>query len=313
MKSRIHLPENVPLGTEVLDIIIEENSDFSLNSHIIYGIEAIGTEMSDTFALSKSESQSKYTMLQAFLLKPRFSSIKGSGILLSQNGVHLIVASPLDRERVSAYRILLLACDLDTPPLCVSHPLTIFLDDVNDNAPIFLTPSLPRSMWLKYVDYSEDILDPSRPINIPENNLIPSKMGRIVAFDLDINDEVRYHLANYKDTFKINRRTGRISLKRTLDFENQAVFDLVVVAEDRSRRRSVSPLLADRLTGVSSGLQTCLSTLYSRLPSHRSASVLITVLVQDLNDNPPVFISPGRDHLSRPMLDTAGTNIASFG
>ncbi|VEL27366.1 unnamed protein product [Protopolystoma xenopodis] len=40
---------------------------------------------------------------------------------------------------------------------------------------------------------------------------------------------------------------------------------------------------------------------------------MITVLVQDLNDNPPVFISPGRDHLSRPILDTAGTNIASFG
>ncbi|KAL7848434.1 hypothetical protein AOLI_G00231530 [Acnodon oligacanthus] len=56
------------------------------------------------------------------------------------NHFSLVVDGPLDRESISEYSITISATDEGAPPLSSSSVLTVYISDVNDNAPQFSAP-----------------------------------------------------------------------------------------------------------------------------------------------------------------------------
>jgi len=101
-------------------------------------------------------------------------------------------------------------------------------------------------------------------VSVSEDAALGSVLTTVSAHDRDAGDNGRivYHLATGSDTFSVNSATGQIRLSASLDRETAAVHEVVVVAVDRSRD---SPM---------------------------SASSSLIVRVNDINDNPPVFVPP---------------------
>ncbi|XP_026562612.1 protocadherin Fat 3 isoform X5 [Pseudonaja textilis] len=102
-------------------------------------------------------------------------------------------------------------------------PLKIFLDDVNDCAPVFIPPS-----------YSVKVLE-----DLP--------VGTVIAWletqdpDLGLGGQVRYSLVNdYNGRFEIDKSSGAIRLSKELDYEKQQFYNLTVRAKDKGRPVSLS-------------------------------------------------------------------------
>ena len=105
--------------------------------------------------------------------------------------------------------------DLNDTMLSDNSTLTIILTDINDNEPIF----------------TEDPYD----VSVFENVDSTTVVVRVVATDADdgSNEMVTYNITDGdEDKFVINEATGVITAVPPLDFENQTVYTLSVVAVD---------------------------------------------------------------------------------
>lgn len=120
--------------------------------------------------------------------------------------------------------------------------IKITISDVNDNRPLFDKPS-----------YSPFI---------SEDAATGSSVQKVFAQDNDIgtNKEITYDIktGNEESMFILDKKTGLITLNRTLDHETKAAYGLVVTATDHG----TPPL---------------------------TSSVDVIVTVNDVNDNPPSF------------------------
>ena len=125
--------------------------------------------------------------------------------------------------------------------------------------------SLPVRVDVEDVNDNAPLFDrPSYFVNVPEDAALNSLLTTVSAHDRDVGDNGRlvYRLATRSDVFSVNSATGEVRLSAALDRETTAVYEAVVLAVDRSRE---SPL---------------------------SGTTTVTVRVDDVNDNPPVFVPP---------------------
>ena len=173
-------------------------------------------------------------------------SISGNGTndfyFDEKNGI-LKTLYPLDRETQSKYEFTVRIRDTEIESKECTSQVDIILLDVNDNPPKFLLPY-----------YS---------VSIMENSQIGTVITKIHAFDNDIglNRKVKYKfLDSASDHFSINPENGIIILKKSLDRESVALYNLTAQAEDH-------------------GQPTVLKTV-----------IHLFVHVLDANDNPPEFI-----------------------
>ncbi|CAH8550608.1 unnamed protein product [Schistosoma mattheei] len=207
-------------------------------------------------------------------------------------GVSLVVAASLDREVISSYSLILRACDLGQPQLCTFSPLHIFLDDLDDNAPEFFNPSVQQSSNMVHISTNPSLPTSNQDrvsgiINVPEDAQPDTILGQVRAVDRDVTSEVRYHLLNFQDVFKIHSRTGKIRLKTKLDRETRSVYELLVSAVGYPRgnhQQSQFKIPYFDFIQVSQAVD---------YDVRRSANTRINIIVTDVNDNPPVFYSPG--------------------
>ncbi|CAH8598664.1 unnamed protein product [Schistosoma rodhaini] len=293
LPTRIHIPENLPIGTVILRFAAsdEDGPDYSMAGQIIYGLEALRSVTSETEAATYVTD---VDIKQAFLLLPNSGLhrefINNTAFCC---GVSLVVAAPLDREVISSYSLILHACDLGQPQLCTFSPLHIFLDDLDDNAPEFLNPSVQQSSNMFHISTNPSLptsLNQDRAsgtINVPEDAQPDTILGQVRAVDRDVTSEVRYHLLNFQDVFKIHSRTGKIRLKTKLDRETQAVYELLVSAVGYPRgNRQQSQFKIPYFDFI----QVSRAVDYD---VRRSANTRVHIIVTDVNDNPPVFYSPG--------------------
>ncbi|CAF0755364.1 unnamed protein product [Didymodactylos carnosus] len=132
------------------------------------------------------------------------------------NQLNLIVQQDIDREQRDQYRLKLQANENSQSK--TSTILVINILDINDN-----TCQFEKTTYR---------------IKIEENRLW-EKFLQVKATDKDIgiNGEIRYSLAaqNSKknfDYFKIDLQTGWLSLIKTLDYETQNMWKLVIQAQD---------------------------------------------------------------------------------
>lgn len=128
--------------------------------------------------------------------------------------VDLIVNRVIDYETVSNFKLVINAYDGGSPPLSGSLEVNIDIIDSNDSPPIF---NLSR--------FSAEV---------PENSKIGTSVRSVTATDLDSNDVLTYSISNYKDKFKIDQKSGLITVAGKLDYERETKYDVIVVCSDKA-------------------------------------------------------------------------------
>ncbi|XP_076446801.1 cadherin-23-like [Babylonia areolata] len=180
----------------------------------------------------------------------------------------LSLISPLDYEALNvsdkgAITLLVLAVDQGTPSLTGSVNVTVTVQDVNDEAPVFL--------HLKYQG------------NVTENQGPGVSVTQVQATDGDKsapNNQVFYVIAGGgNDQFQINSTSGLVSTVASLDRERYPDYNLTVLAMDRG-----SPAF--------------------------TASTTVSVVVDNINDDPPRFVMPQLT-VSFPETSTGSVTIAN--
>ncbi|KAM9414122.1 protocadherin-19-like isoform 9-T9 [Salvelinus alpinus] len=157
----------------------------------------------------------------------------------------LVVQKSLDRETQSHYSYEISAEDGGDPPKIGAVQLNVKVIDSNDNNPVFDQPVYT--------------------VNVMENSPINTLVIDLNATDPDegTNGEVVYSFNSYvtektRDVFKIDPRTGIITVNGPLDYEATHIYEIDVQAKD------LGP---------------------NSIPAHCK----VTVNVMDANDNPPVI------------------------
>ncbi|XP_061092174.1 protocadherin-19-like isoform X3 [Conger conger] len=157
----------------------------------------------------------------------------------------LVVEKTLDRETQSHYSYVITAEDGGDPPKYGTVQLNIKVIDSNDNNPVFD--------------------EPVYTVNVMENSPINTVVIDLNATDPDegTNGEVVYAFNSYvtektRDVFKIDPRTGVITVSGVLDYETMHIYEIDVQAKD------LGP---------------------NSIPAHCK----VTVNVMDTNDNVPVI------------------------
>jgi len=162
-------------------------------------------------------------------------------LLLLFTGV-ISVQSKLDRESRDLYTLKVKARDSGNPSKDSVVDVKITISDINDNKPLFNQPSYTVSI-------DEDA---SPSISVTKVFATDNDMGKYKEITFNIKT------GNEDGKFKMNEKTGEITLNQTLDHEMKASYALIVTASDHG-----SPPL--------------------------TSSVDVLVIVNDVNDNPPSF------------------------
>lgn len=174
---------------------------------------------------------------------------------IDRNTGSLVVARPLDRERKSEYRLEIRALDTTATNNPQSSAVTVKVE-ISD-----VNDNAPR--WA-----TDPII-----INVMESSPIGSILYNFSATDTDAgpNGDVQYNLLKQmpggKTIFAVDPLTGTLTQLLAIDYEELNEYMLVVQAVDQALNES------ERL----------------------SASVTARIIVMDVNDNPPVFVSPSAD------------------
>ena len=141
-------------------------------------------------------------------------SVLGMFVCDSSSG-SISLTGELDRESVAEYRMTVVAIDRGAPRMSSVTEVVVTVSDENDNAPVFVQSSYSAAV-------NEDAL-PGTIILV------------VMATDADIapNNMVTYHIAggDVLGQFGI-RRSGEIYVNKLLDREEEAHYQLTVLATD---------------------------------------------------------------------------------
>ncbi|XP_013421944.1 cadherin EGF LAG seven-pass G-type receptor 2-like isoform X1 [Lingula anatina] len=124
----------------------------------------------------------------------------------------------LDRERIPAHYFQVIAMDNGRPQKSGTTSLTVYVQDVNDHAPVFESTSYARE--------------------VPETTSIGSPVITVRATDEDFGDnaKIAYSILNPSgpnDAFRINPTTGIITTRLRLDRERTSRYTINVQATDQ--------------------------------------------------------------------------------
>ncbi|KAK9891679.1 hypothetical protein WA026_015647 [Henosepilachna vigintioctopunctata] len=162
----------------------------------------------------------------AFKIEPAFSGTLKTNIAL-------------DREIRDSYRLTVIATDDGIPQMTGTAKIKINILDVNDNQPSFPKP---------------------KTIQVYENMNVGNVLTTISANDVDLYPALIYKFAQensreIQEYFCIDRFSGKITLRKKLDYETMQEYNIKIIASD--------------------DVHTAVTTL--------------TIRVMDVNDNPPLF------------------------
>ncbi|CAD7079025.1 unnamed protein product [Hermetia illucens] len=165
----------------------------------------------------------------AFVIEPAFSGIVKTNIVL-------------DREIRDMYRLKVIATDEGVPQMTGTATIRVHIIDVNDNQPTFPPPSI---------------------VSVSEGSDLGIVITTVSANDVDSSPALTYRFAKSVDNdnfdaetmFSIDRYSGKVILKKHLDYESQQEYQFQVIASDMAHEARTS----------------------------------LTIRVTDVNDNPPIF------------------------
>lgn len=143
-------------------------------------------------------------------------------VLLRADGVkyaELVLMKGLDRETQSSYTVELVATDGGNPYRSGSTKITVRVTDFNDNSPVFdqnsFSVSLPEDASVGTVILDLNAVDADDGLN-----------GEVVyGFGKQVSHEIR-------ELFHVDNKSGRLTLKSPVDFEDKSTYELDVQATD---------------------------------------------------------------------------------
>uniref|UniRef100_A0A3P8YCB2 FAT atypical cadherin 3a n=1 Tax=Esox lucius TaxID=8010 RepID=A0A3P8YCB2_ESOLU len=126
---------------------------------------------------------------------------------------------PMDREKRDRYLLNITIYDMGLPQKTTWRLLTVYVEDVNDNAPQFIQEGGYRTV-------------------IPENTAIGTDVIQVEATDKDMgpNGEIVYSLLTSTTQFGINSSNGIVYVAGQLDREFVANFNLKIEARDQAEK-----------------------------------------------------------------------------
>ncbi|XP_036445151.1 protocadherin Fat 4 [Colossoma macropomum] len=205
--SVLDVNDNAPRFSKIFSATVPENAPMG------YTVTRVTTTDEDVGANSVSRYSISDTSLP-FSINPSTGDIT--------------ISRPLNREDTDHYIAKVSAHDSGWT---VSTDVTIFVTDINDNAPRFSKPSY-------YLDY-------------PELTEIGSLVTQVSATDLDegFNGKIFYFIRSQSEYFRINSSTGEIFIKQQLKYQNSTGHSnaninrhsFIVTASDRG----VKPLMSE--------------------------------------------------------------------
>ncbi|XP_058916676.1 protocadherin-12 [Kogia breviceps] len=194
------------------------------------------------------------------------------------NTYMLLTNATLDREQWPQYTLTLLAQDQGPQPLSVKKQLSIQISDANDNAPVFEKSRYQVS---------------TRENNLPSLHLITIKAHDA---DLGVNGKISYHIQDspVSHLVAIDSDTGEVTAQRSLDYEQMAGFEFLVIAEDRGQ-----PQLASSV-----------SVWVSLLDANDNAPEVIHPILSDGKASLSVLVNASTGHLLVPIETPNGVGPA---
>ncbi|XP_023032454.1 protein dachsous [Drosophila willistoni] len=166
----------------------------------------------------------------AFVIEPAFSGIVKTNIVL-------------DREIRDVYQLKIIATDEGVPQMTGTATIRVQIVDVNDNQPTF---------------------PPNNLVSVSEATELGSVITSISANDVDTHPTLTYRLGSDSSVarenqgiFALDRYSGKLVLKRRLDYESQQEYQLEIIASDAAHE----------------------------------ARTMLTLRVGNENDNAPVFLA----------------------
>ncbi|XP_029314980.1 protocadherin-8 [Cottoperca gobio] len=143
-------------------------------------------------------------------------------VLMRADGVkyaELVLMKELDRETQSSYTVELVASDGGNPYRSGSTKITIKVTDFNDNSPVFdqnsFSVSLPEDAPVGAVILDLNAVDADEGLN-----------GEVVfGFGKQVSHEIR-------ELFQVDNKSGRLTLRSPVDFEDKSTYELDVQATD---------------------------------------------------------------------------------
>nr|XP_057938974.1 protocadherin-8 [Doryrhamphus excisus] len=143
-------------------------------------------------------------------------------VLLRADGVkyaELVLMKELDRETLASYSLDLVATDGGNPPRSGSTKITVRVTDFNDNSPVFDQNSFS--------------------VSLPEDAPVGTVILDLNAEDADEgqNGEVVYGFGKQvshliRELFHVDNRSGRLTLRSPVDFEDKRTYELDIQATD---------------------------------------------------------------------------------
>ncbi|MGH0125783.1 UNVERIFIED_CONTAM: hypothetical protein FKN15_051024 [Acipenser sinensis] len=222
----------------------------------------------------------------------------------------VLVNRPLDRERVSEYRLTVTVKDNPENPRIArrdSDSLLISVSDKNDNRPLFTEPSYraqiaENSPAVRISTFSNIMDDSKTPLSLPEGTPVSMLNGPILAHDNDLgpNAVVTYRLLGSRlDLFTVDSRRGVVSVRGGAILDREALSDprleLVLVAEDVGQLNSSVPLSITVLDENDNRpvfnpaiLSTGVVLVNRPLDRERVSEYRLTVTVKDNPENPRI-------------------------
>ncbi|KAG7464950.1 hypothetical protein MATL_G00171040 [Megalops atlanticus] len=198
----------------------------------------------------------------------------------------VVVRGRLDREAQGTHRMTVIATDRGVPSRTATATLVVEVTDVNDNCPTFSSDS-------------------------PYTAVIPgdSPRGTVVTHvkatdpDLGSNAVITYSFSpkisdRSKALFKMDSNTGLITLSTDIDSGSLSEHVLRVLASGPSCPPAVAEVTVSVQPAASQGLEI-------KISSHEK---VITVLVEDVNDNAPQF-QQTHYHLDLEENNEPGTSL----
>lgn len=170
----------------------------------------------------------------------------------------LCVEGPLDRESRDLYDLRLVATDAGSPPLSTEETLLLRVADLNDQPPLFSQEHYWASVSEAAAPGTMVLCVSASDADEPGTDHARLRYA-LLPLPALCNPETPRPPAECGPSFSIDPESGVISTTRSLDREAQEAIELRVVAHDLGE----PPL---------------------------SATCLVSIVVDDVNDNEPVFL-----------------------
>ncbi|XP_067685919.1 protocadherin Fat 4-like [Haliotis asinina] len=182
---------------------------------------------------------------------------------------------PIDRESFDEIQLTFEARDKGIPSRSCERNVTIYINDTNDNAPVF-------ENGISYI-----------VINRPEDQDCSKLNITITANDPDkgLNGTVEYSLNNAH--FSINKVSGDITCNEALDYERENTHELVVIATDKGDEPMSSSLtVVIRVKDIN-----------DNVPAFSKQSYNTSILTSEWVDGKPILVLKVSDQDSGPNGD----------